>query len=121
VVSTQVVVPGLQVGEQVADDGEHRVAGGDDRLLFAAAFGDTPVLEEPTMCVDRSVQKAQITGAECGLQELGRLVKRGFGRSIVGVPARYTFGENLTSEFLMSGAALEAARVSADLGGVRAN
>jgi site-specific recombinase XerC len=38
-VGAEVAVVGLGVGQQVPDDGEHRVAEGDQRLLLAAASG----------------------------------------------------------------------------------
>ena len=34
---------GVGVGEQVVDDGQYRVAGGDDRLLLTAAAGQAPI------------------------------------------------------------------------------
>jgi hypothetical protein len=43
VVGAQILKPQVGVGQQVIDDGEHRVAGGHDRLLFTAAAGDAPV------------------------------------------------------------------------------
>jgi hypothetical protein len=44
----EVVVAGVGVGEQVPDDGEDRVADGDDRASLAAAAGDLvrPLAEE---------------------------------------------------------------------------
>ena len=34
---------GLRVGQQVVDDGQHRVAGSDDGFLLTAASGQAPV------------------------------------------------------------------------------
>jgi hypothetical protein len=42
-VGSEVVVVGLRVGEQVPDDGEDRVAHGDDRAMLAAASDQAPV------------------------------------------------------------------------------
>jgi hypothetical protein len=39
----EVVEAGVGVGEQVPDDDQDRAADGDQGLLLAAAFGDTPV------------------------------------------------------------------------------
>src|SRR6266511_3119807 len=42
-VGAEISVVGLRVGEQVPDDGEHRVAHRDDRAFLAAASGQAPV------------------------------------------------------------------------------
>jgi len=39
----EIAESGVGVGEQMVDDGEYRVAGGDDRLLLAAASGQAPI------------------------------------------------------------------------------
>jgi hypothetical protein len=40
---TEVVVAGLRVGEQVPDDGQDRVADGDDGAALAAMFDQAPI------------------------------------------------------------------------------
>jgi hypothetical protein len=42
-VGAEISVVGLRVGQQVPDDGEHRVAHRDDRAFLAAASGQAPV------------------------------------------------------------------------------
>src|SRR5512132_227191 len=51
-VGAEVVVAGLGVGEQVVDDGQDRVADGDDGAFLAAASGQAPVAfaEEGVWC-----------------------------------------------------------------------